>query len=219
MICDVSVDGVPWLPCSVGTAEQLAECLRCGLRRDPLYKSRVILQGSVVSMSVLYVGPHESSVFWGCMVGRAPLAEDDAPVRGDWDMALSTSTGDLRLRPRVGSALVTEYLLGPPVRIESVTVTSPQDWVIEDVLLDGRSVLARAGSFVGEALGEMGQLGMHLGIARERIEFLVSYVGEDKAGAAFRCMIRGSSGASPLRPGGESAQESGTRAGWDPYPE
>lgn len=217
VIGDVSVNGVPWLPWNMGTAELLADCLRCGLRRNPLYKSRVIPQGSQVSMSVLYVGPQESAAFWGCLVGRAPLGEDDAPARDDWNMTLSTSTGDLRLRSGDGSALVTEYLLGPPVRIEAVTVASPQDWVIEDVLLDGRSVLARAGSFAGEALGEMGQLGMHLGVARERIELLVSYVGNDEGGAAFRCTIRGSSEASLHRPGGESAQESVTGVGWDPW--
>jgi hypothetical protein len=215
VVSDVYVDGVSWLPWRLGTAEKLAECMRA----DALWilsgqdeSPRVIPKDSSVSMSVLYVGAQESATFWGCLVGRAPIGEDGTPARGDQTMTIPVRQG----RPsHEGSMLVAEHLAGPPLLVESIVVVSP-DWVVHDLRIDGRSAFAKTGDIIGEALGEMAQLGMHLGIAREKIELLVSYVGEAEADAAFQCTIHGSS-PSASRSRHESAREESAGFGWDPW--
>ena len=224
VVSEVTVDSAPWIPWRLGTAEQLARCMRMDAlwawpeQRDD--SSRVVPPGSVISMEVLYVGRRESAEFWGCLVGRAPLGGDDAPTCGPWAMRLDVSTGERRSRPRVESMLVTEHLAGPPVRIESIDVVSPEDWVVNDLRIDGRSMFANTNDVAGEALREMGQLGMHLGVARDKVELLVSYVGDDEAGATFRCIVEGS--ATPTsrpEPRHGAAQAGPAGVGWDPWPE
>ena len=160
---------------------------------------------SEISLGVMYVGRRESAEFWACLVGRASLGGDDAQVCGLWTMRRDVSTSDRRVRPGVESMLVTEHIAGPPVLVESIDVASPGDWVVHDVRIDGRSVFANTSRFAGvdvagEALQEMGQLGMYLGTAREKVELLVSYVGGDEAGAAFQFTILGSSEGSSRDP-------------------
>jgi hypothetical protein len=237
VVSDLVVDGRrwPWHLWSLGTADQLAECLR----RDCLWTYSdagrmgdihdVLEPGSRFSMSVLYVGDRERAAFQGCLVGRAPLNEDDLFVRRGLrpQLILFVSTHD-RPRPRIPPGkpvLISEHLVGQPVLVESITLESPADWLVYDVLLDGKSTFDGKAitadlsmGLVGEALEELGQLGLHLGVARDRIEIVVGYVGADPEGGVFRCSVRGSpTSISPTRrtPG----VPTGAGAGWDPYPD
>jgi hypothetical protein len=189
------VDGASRHACPGSGAEALTTRLRRDVEaREPILVSR---HSQVGLTGVVYAGRRPSAKFYGCALGRV-VDPEDPPA--SLLSTLSTRNGDEVPIPvdsegwrgrRGAGAKMTHRIDGAPILVQSLVLQDPHDWAINDLRIDGRSLLLYPGDLPGEALQMSGRPGAHLGVACREVEILVSYYGDREIGSELRCTIVG----------------------------
>jgi hypothetical protein len=244
VISEILVDGLSQLRC-LATASDLAADLRrdaLRTRQDPVTCGPlpVVPEDSRITVVAMYVGPCEVATFWACAIGRD--LDDDGQIQQEskgWPLTTISVTSDQKVLLHGESAKVVKRL-DEPVLVQAIVMESPELWSVDDVRVDDRSWFAYSTSAPSEALSAASKLRMYLGLAREKIEVIASYVGPKEAGRELRFRIVGSSpSGKPCRSEAQVSVEAGIQpssvscpsepkarremvnqgrqVGWDPY--
>ncbi len=136
-----------------------------------------------VELAVTRVGGAQPGYLYGAVIGMATheprvlLMRTNKRVRGH----------------RRESAQISEDCV-QSIDVNSLVIDDPQDWIVHDIQLDGRSLLAQAGDIAGEMFSpELSYQFVNFGVFRagSSVQIHASYTGDDPEGRPFAGEFRG----------------------------